>query len=343
MTAPSDAVPTDPTPMAGAAVPRLRIRGLDEAGGKSSSGGYFLIRDGRQQGPLSREAVVTLIQAAHASPLDLGWREGETGWRPLGDLFPGVRPLVRPLHSSEVHPLREKSEPQAFYKEVLPSLSYPFRGDGGLIMAGGTAAVFVLWLVGSAMGGLGVLAIGFSFLIYGYLLGSLQIVIQASAQGEPDIPKWPEIRSATSDCVQPFRLWVTCQLVCFAPALVAGFLATVQSSSTFLGMAIAFTLAGAFCFPMSLLAVAMADTGEAIDPVFIYRSIRAVGWDYLLLLAVLALLVTAHLAGNVAAEHYQIPGLRMVWSSANAVYFGVVLARLLGVFYYSNRERLGWF
>jgi len=343
MTAPSDAVPTDPTPMAGAAVPRLKIRGLDAKGGKSSSGGYFLIRDGRQQGPLSREAVVTLIQAAHASLQDLGWREGETGWRPLSDLFPGVRPLVRPLPTSEIHPLREKSEPQAFYREILPSLSYPFRGDGGVIMAAGTVAVFVLWLLGSMLRGFGVVSLGFFILIYGYLLGSLQIVIQASAQGEPDLPKWPEIRSATSDCIQPFRLWVTCQLVCFAPALVAGFLASVRDSSTFLGMALAFALGGAFCFPMSLLAVAMADSGEAIDPVFIYRSIRSVGWDYFLLLAVLGLLATAHLAGNAAAEYYQIPGLKMVWSSANSIYFGVVLARLLGVFYYSNQDRLGWF
>ena len=60
-------------------------------------------------------------------------------------------------------------------------------------------------------------------------------------------------------------------------------------------------------------------------------------------LLVLALIGLTYFLGNLAAGQYAIAGVRDLWGAANFIYFGVVLARLLGVFYYSNSDRLNWF
>jgi hypothetical protein len=77
-------------------VSRLRISGATPDGKlpASSASQYFLIRDGQKAGPFKREEVVTLLHIGHATPRDLGWQEGQSGWCPLGEL-PGVGPIVR--------------------------------------------------------------------------------------------------------------------------------------------------------------------------------------------------------------------------------------------------------
>lgn len=340
-----DPVQTDPIPVPFMEEPktRLKLRDVDEFGRLPQSKGYYLVRDGQQQGPLTREAVVALIQSAHVSLLDLGWSEGASGWRPLGDLFPGVRPLVRPPERVEVEAARARSERQAFSREILPALSYPFRGDGSIILGIGVAGLAVLWLLGYMALPFRVFSAALSIFGMGYLFGSLQIVLHASSQGEAEVPQWPVLQTATNDCLRPLVLWVSCILVCFGPALILLAQSTQDSFSTMAGISTVFALAGAFCFPMAVLAVAMAETWKAADLIFIFRSIRSVFWDYALLVAVLALIGLTYFLGNIAAGQYAVAGVSQLWGAANFIYFGVVLARLLGVFYYSNSDRLNWF
>ncbi len=323
--------------------PRLKIRDADELGRLPAAKGYYLVRDGKRQGPLTREGVVALIQSAHVSLLDLGWSEGATGWRPLGDMFPGVRPLVRPPERIEVEAGRVRTERQPFAREILPALSYPFRGDGSVILGIGVGGLAILWLLGYLALPFRVFSAALSIFGTGYLFGSLQIVLQASSQGEAEVPKWPELQTAASDVLRPLILWISCILVCFGPALILLAQSSANSFSTMAGVSTVFALAGAFCFPMAVLAVAMAETWEAADVVFIFYSIRTVLWDYLLLVSVLALIGLTYFLGNIAAGQYAIAGVRDLWGAANFIYFGVVLARLLGVFYYSNSDRLDWF
>jgi len=50
----------------------------------------FIIRDGRQTGPFSAEAVKAQLTEGSARPTDLGWRKGMAEWRALGEV---LRPL----------------------------------------------------------------------------------------------------------------------------------------------------------------------------------------------------------------------------------------------------------
>lgn len=342
----SDGKPAEPTPLTGGDKPRLKIKGADEVGGVASGshrGQYFLLRDGSQEGPFSRETVVSLIQSALASPQDLAWSEGNTGWRSLGDLFPGVRPLVRPPERIEAQHERLDVEIPRFSHEIFASLSYPFRGDGAFIMGVAVGVMVLLWGLGNLLGRLSFFAYLPGLWLLGYLFGALQNVVKSSAQGDSELPKWPEWHPSFSEAVRPLSHWISCQLVCFLPALVASIVAANNGSETCWGLAFAFFLGGAVYFPMALMAVAMGDSVEAMDPVFIYRSIRAVGWDYLLLLSVLFVLVLTHYLGNLAMGQVPMSGIQVLWSTSNTVYFSMVLARMIGVYYRSHQRDLGWF
>lgn len=338
MNQPND--PVDPTDRPRDDAPRLKIRSVTGPDGSPNRPGYFLLRDGKQQGPFTRDAVVSLIQSAHSSPMDLAWAEGQTGWRPLGELFPGVRPLVRPPQPLDDDPTIERSEVVAFTRNVIPSLIYPFRGDGFIIMGIGTVVYFVVSL---AFGMLGLLSTILYILVMGYFLGALQLVIHASAKGETDLPKWPELETGWRDVVHPFRLWASCGLLCFSPAFLMFFLSRAQASDTLFGTGIAFMLGGFVYYPMALLAVAMADSVEAMNPLLVLRSIQLVFKDYLLLVLVLAIVVGTYVFGLVAIEQGALRLVQKFWSAANFLYFGLIQARLLGVFYHSNQEKLGWF
>jgi len=74
---------------------------------------YFISREGQSFGPYSEAEIHAQIQAGQIALTDLAWREGETDWRPLGELLYPLTAEVE-AHSSPT------PSPAAVFHHVAP-------------------------------------------------------------------------------------------------------------------------------------------------------------------------------------------------------------------------------
>lgn len=324
-------------------VSRLRIKGATATGQApaSSASQYYLIRDGQKAGPFKRELVETLLRAGQVGPRDLGWQEGQSGWRPLGELLPGIHAVIRrPADAAPDPVLRERPDPEQFGALLFGSLAYPFRGDGLIILLAGGLTLLVLnfavgflsffsWIVGIAT--------------TGYLFSALQLVVQSSAQGEPELPRWPDFQIGTTDVLQPIGLWLATLLGCFGPALLAAALTLHFEDPALLGFTIALALGGFIYYPMAMLGVAMTHSLAGMNPVLVCCSITRIPGRYVAAVSLLALVVAVQIAVGFLADQMPSKVVGYAWNGFNSLYFAIVQARILGLLYYANREKLGWF
>lgn len=181
-----------------------------------------------------------------------------------------------------------------------------------------------------------------SLLVYGYLFACLQHFVVCTSQGE-DKPSWPDVTSIWEDILSPLFKFVCMCLLMLGPGL--GFIVLTAQGHEWAPLAIipSFIL-GALYFPMALLAVAMFDSLAALNPLIIIPSILKVPLQYLLVLGILGLIVLARWGGELAlALLIPIPVVPGIISSFFWLYFLTVEARILGLLYLSNKDRLGWF
>lgn len=322
---------------------RLRIKGASAEGKppESSSRQIFLIRDGQRTGPFKREVIETLLRTGQADPKDLGWQEGQQGWRPLQELVPGVKLVARMVPTPVNLSVPKQFDDPSFAAALFGTLAFPFRGDGLIILVSGSLMLLAVNLLLSYAG-----ILGFSLGLFatGYFFGALQIIVQSSAHGEAEMPRWPDLQMWTAEAVQPLLLWVATLLACFGPALLAAAGVRLQEENTTAwGFAIALGLGGFLYYPMALLGVALSDSLAGVNPVLVFRSIALLPGRYAAVVALLALLLALQVVGGFMAEQLPVKLVGHVWNSFNSLYFAVVQARVLGVFYHANREQLQWF
>ncbi len=324
-------------------VSRLRVKGATATGQApaSSAAQYYLIRDGQKAGPFKRELVETLLRSGQVGPRDLGWQEGQSGWRPLGELLPGVNPVVRrPTDALPDPVLRERPDPENFTALLFGSLAYPFRGDGLMILAAGG---LTLLFFNFAVGFLAFFSLIVGLCTTGYLFGALQLVVQSSAQGEPELPRWPDFQIGTTDVLQPIGLWLSTLLGCFGPALLAAAVAWHLESDVLTGLALALALGGFIYYPMAMLGVALTHSLAGMNPVLVLCSITRIPGRYAAAVSLLALVVVVQIAGGFMADQMPSKVVGYAWNGFNSLYFAIVQARILGLLYYANREKLQWF
>lgn len=68
-------------------------------------------RNGERFGPYTDDEVQQWMRDGTFRPDELGWHEGVTDWRPLGELFPDARPAVYSVDESVVSPSAEPAPP----------------------------------------------------------------------------------------------------------------------------------------------------------------------------------------------------------------------------------------
>lgn len=178
----------------------------------------------------------------------------------------------------------------------------------------------------------------------GYLCAYLQKILQATAQGEDDVPGWPEFSQWWDDIVAPFRLVVVSFVASFGPAFA--YMILHAANDTEMSLTILFPLfaLGFLYFPMALLAAAMSNNWFAVNPLVVLPAITRLNLQYVLATAVFFALVLARFLSEALLHAVlPIPVLPTLISSFLALYFLAVEVRLLGLLYYTNRKRLGWF
>lgn len=306
----------------------------------------YLLQNGEQTGPFPTAAIRGMIESGTISPQDFVWAEGMPEWAAAGPLLgvSGPAPAAvasAPAASADFVLPAERS----FGGYVLDALSYPFRGDGLLILILGSVLFVILGFVGS-----------FSFLIsaasWGYLMLMLQQVIHGTAMGEDSVPNWPDFDGFGELLVKAFQ-WFVVLAFCYAAFVILLMQAEKKDDDTYFGLALLAFAAGSIYFPMAILSVAMHDSVGGLNPLAVVRGILKTPGHYLLTLVVFAILVVVQgLAGSLtdfAARSLsggsRIAGI-VVFSfidKLDELWSAIFLARILGGLYRVNRFKLSWF
>ncbi len=300
----------------------------------------LILQNGLEVGPFPAEAVREMLAAGSLSPQDFAWAEGMPEWVPLEALFPGVEAAAAPAPAPvAAKPWPGVASERSFASFVGDAFSYPFRGDGLIILGTGT----VVFTVVGAVPKFGLFGLALSIGMWGYLLLMLQSVIHGTAQGEDTLPRWPSMTDK-GELLEKWFQWLATVALCFGPAFAVLTIAeanhrTVPESDLLLAGGLGFV--GALYFPMAALGVAMFDSLAALNPLLVLRAIFAVPAHYLLTLVVFAgLIAVKALTGELADA---VPGLGVLVDQFDALWSAFFLSRVLGGLYYVNRLKLGWF
>jgi len=170
---------------------------------------------------------------------------------------------------------------------------------------------------------------------YGYLFAFMQGIIVSSTNGEEEMPGFPEVSNFSEDIFMPFIRIVAIGAVCLAPGIAVVFVSPLLSIPVF--------LLGLFCLPMSLLTVSLADSVAGLNPLVIFSGISKVPGPYIV--TCLILLGVTGFGGivQIGLEATGIPLLPMILSMPISLYGLTVGMRVLGLLYYTNKEKLAWF
>lgn len=355
---PDNFLPNDPPEPGVPRAPRIRLKvrtpvtesaeSPDEAGLQ-----YYLSRDGAQVGPFSREQLESMLGASDADLEELAWREGMPDWRPLRELFAGVDDSRNPPASPPPGNESASRTEDGFRSLLWGSLSYPFRGDGVILLLVGTLFFAFLGLLtryGTLFAWIPSLMAG------GYFLATLQGIVQSTGAGDASPPTWPDITNWIGDLVTPCLKWFVSLAVAFGPAILCFLMASPidgglpdsgelasREQALWLGAALGLFLLGVVYFPMAILGVAMSDSLGALSPAFVMRSIAAVPGSYAAVVTMMLVLLFLRSVVDALMRRLPVPLVDHFTGAFISLYFGFVQARILGVLYRIHRERLGWF
>jgi hypothetical protein len=106
---------------------------------------------------------------------------------------------------------------------------------------------------------------------------------------------------------------------------------------------------GTIFFPMAWLGVSMTESMAGLNPMVIIPSILKVAGDYVVAVIVCLIVFAVGILAEVllpmllAAVAIPLPGVLSVLAEFIFLYFMTVNMRILGLLYFCNRRRLGWF
>ena len=242
-------------------------------------------------------------------------------------------PLVRTVSAAIAAVNLAAYEQPSFYQSLPGAFAYPFKRNGIILLILGAVVFLVLEFLS-----------GFSRIIFvfttGYLFAYMQKIIAHSAQGEDELPEFPEFGEWWSDIILPFLLFAGTFVVSFAPAIVV-FLVLRENPIMVIAI-IPTVIFGAIYFPMALLAVAVTDNFLALSPHVVVPSMFRVFLPYLVTCLVLGVLAGVRFGSQIALAFVPVPFLPSIALGFISLYVLVVEMRVLGLLFRSYRNRLGW-
>jgi hypothetical protein len=230
---------------------------------------------------------------------------------------------------------------KAFSALILDAFWFPFQGHGPFILIGYALFNIILDL-------LKFLPLLGNFLLFPYFFFNLFLtalilnVLTNSADGDQGPPDWPNISDWREEILQPALRLIVTALICFGPVIFYNFYNPKAFNPNmtlpqYPAWTWVYSTAAAFYFPMGLLAVTLHDSLMVLNPYFVIKSIRRTFSAYLFIcLVVLAAFALTGFLNLIPygkyLSHYFLD-----------IYFFLIVARILGLFYYRNQERLAWF
>ena len=228
--------------------------------------------------------------------------------------------------------------PKPFSTRLMGAFSYPFQGSGIVVLLGG--GIF-FWLLSY------VPILGW-FVTLGFISAYMLRVINHSGDGKDELPDWDGFYNYWDSVIRPTFLVVGTFAFCFAPVILhTSFSISMDITGNDLMIDPLWwilLLGGLFYYPMGLLAVAMFNSGAALNPLLVLRSIFRVFPHYMVACGILAIvLVASSIADRIGNPLVAIPIVGPVLVISLSLYFLTVEMRILGLIYHANRVKLEWF
>lgn len=228
----------------------------------------------------------------------------------------------------------EHADKESFWGTLPSMFAYPFKGSGVTFLVCG---MFFLALINF----LGAYSPFLQMLYVAYTFAYVQRVIHTAAQGSDEAAGWPDISDWWGDILVPCLQLLTLAIVCAGPALAVLFL--FESGPEKMILLIAVAGLGAVYYPMAFLAMAMFDSAGAINPLVVFPAMIRIPIEYLAVLLLTAIIILVRVAQGYFIQLLGIPVLPTLITSFVGLYFLTVQGRMLGLLYFTKRERLGWF
>ena len=244
-------------------------------------------------------------------------------------------------------PARAVPKAQSFAGQLAGAFSYPLKGDGIILLAGGTIFYAIINAASFFAQFAGIFGVAVILMLTafgaGYLVCYLRRILTSSALGKEEMPDWPDASEFMDDILTPFLQFLGTVLACFLPAIAVSLF--VARDNPWAGPALAAAiLYGCICFPMAFLAVSLFDSLAAVNPLVVIPSILRIPLQYLLTVLLLGGVLALRYAGEAFLENLlPVPILARVVLGFAGLYLLTVEMRILGLLYLANKERIGWF
>ena len=216
---------------------------------------------------------------------------------------------------------------------VFDALAYPFKGSGWIMIVIGTVLSVLLKVASFAP----MLGLAVSLYSAGYFTSFYFDIISSTISGEDECPDWPSVSNVWDDLVHPLLQLFGAILVSFLPLLIC-----LYGLHKAPAMAVWGSLGfGCLYFPMAVLGIVQFGNLSGTLPHAVIPALWRCLPGYLL--TVIALIFVVILSGGLEGLAGKVPFLGWLLASAVSLYFLMVQARLIGLLYLKNEERIGWF
>jgi FHA domain-containing protein len=241
-------------------------------------------------------------------------------------------------------PVEEVEEERSFIRELPGIFTYPFKGDGKVVMLAGTAIISIMDFVARHTSIIGMLVV---LLSTGFVVCYMQQVLFSSASGEDEAPDLPDV-SSFEDIAAPLLQFLGTVLICFGPNIVIGCLIISGHIHPFENAWVAWAVplalvAGCILFPMAYTAVVMVNSLAGLNPWIIVRSILRIPLEYLLAdVLFFVMFLVGGLGSGWLSSVIPVVILPTLISGFSTFYLLMIEMRMLGVLYWTKKDRLGW-
>ncbi len=237
---------------------------------------------------------------------------------------------------SECRPLQPQvvaTQPPPGFLTLLPrAFIYPFQGSGVMLLVAGTVCFYLL-------GHFPLLGV----ILTGYLFNYAKSIITSTAGGRQDPPDWPDFGDWKDDILMPYLQFFGLLALAFGPALIIGIWRPGTETQVRIAVLAALGF-GALFAPMAMLALAMFDSFEVLNPIPLAWSILRVPIPYLITAAAFETVLALYWFTDAPIRSLiPVPFLPGLVSSFLYLYLVAVGMRMLGLLYLTHRDEFGWF
>lgn len=225
---------------------------------------------------------------------------------------------------------RRGRDEATFFADVVSAFRYPLLGAGAIMIVAGSV-VFALLDLLSVVPFVGWIA---ALAGSGYLVAYYSRVISSSADGDDELPDWPDFVGWFEDIINPFFRAVAVVVAGLLPAVLAWSLGLESLVPLLAG-------AGALLYmPVAWMSVSIHESVLAANPLVVLGVAARAPSHYL----IASILFVATAAGTFALQAALSASLIGIAVSYLVGLYGMFVAmRVLGLLYFHNSEELNWF